>query len=94
MYASIRRYRVAPGKMEELERKIPGAVEAISALTGFRAHYIVKGKDNSVAAVSLFSSEESAQRSNEVAAQYVREHVAGLVGEAVDIVTGEVIAYA
>jgi heme-degrading monooxygenase HmoA len=94
MFASIRRYKVDPARMSELEMRIPGAVDAISALSGFRAYYVVKGQDGSVASVSLFSSEASASRSNEVAARYVKEHVADLVGEAIDAITGEVIAYA
>ena len=94
MFASVRRYAVDPDKIDELAQRIPGAVEAMCTLTGFRAYYIVKGQDGSIAAVSLFSSEAAALQSNDIAAQFVREHAADLVGEPIDTITGEVIAYA
>jgi len=94
MYASVRRYKVHPQKIGELERRLPIAVDAMSALNGFRAYYVIKGDDGSIASVSLFSSSESAAQSNVVAAQYVRENVADLLTAPVDTITGEVIAYA
>ena len=94
MYASVRRYRIDPKNMDELVKRIPGAVDVISSLDGFRAYYVVKGGNDSIATLSLFSDEAAAVLSNEVAAKWVKENADGLVSGGVDTVTGQVVAYA
>ena len=93
MYGSVRRYRIDPKNMDELVKRVPGAVDVMSSLTGFRAYYVVRGGDNSIATLSLFSDKEAAVLSNVVAANWVKENAADLVSSAVDTVTGEVIAF-
>ena len=66
----------------------------MSSLNGFRAYYVVRGGDDSIASLSLFSDEASAVLSNEVAAKWVKENADGLVSGSVDTVTGQVVAYA
>ena len=94
MYGSVRRYRIDPKNMDELVKRVPGAVDLMSSLTGFRAYYVVRGgDDDSIATLSLFSDKEAAVLSNVVAANWVKENAADLVSSAVDTVTGEVIAF-
>jgi hypothetical protein len=93
MYASVRCYHIDPKKMDELVERIPGAVDVISSLTGFRAYYVVRGGDGSIATLSLFSNQAAAVRSNEAAANWIKVNAADLVNGAVDTVTGEVVAY-
>ena len=93
MYGSVRRYRIDPKNMDELVKRVPGAVDVMSSLTGFRAYYVVRGGDDSIATLSLFSDKEAAVLSNVVAANWVKENAADLVSSAVDTVTGEVIAF-
>ena len=93
MYGSVRRYRIDPKNMDELVKRVPGAVDVMSSLTGFRAYYVVRGGDDLIATLSLFSDKEAAVLSNVVAANWVKENAADLVSSAVDTVTGEVIAF-
>ena len=93
MYGSVRRYRIDPKNMDELVKRVPGAVDVMSSLTGFRAYYVVRGGDNSIATLILFSDKEAAVLSNVVVANWVKENAADLVSSAVDTVTGEVIAF-
>jgi len=93
MYASVRRYRIDPKKMDELVKRVPGTVDVISSLNGFRAYYIVRGGDDSIATLSLFSDKAAAVLSNQTAAKWVEENAADLVSGTVDTVTGEVVAY-
>ena len=93
MYGSVRRYRIDPKNMDELVKRVPGAVDVMSSLTGFRAYYVVRGGNDSIATLSLFSDKEAAVLSNVVAANWVKENAADLVSSAVDTVTGEVIAF-
>ena len=94
MYASVRRYRINPKNMDELVKRIPGVVDEISSLNGFRAYYVVRGGDDSIASVSLFSDEAAAVLSNQVAARWVKKNAADLISGGVDTVTGQVVAYA
>jgi hypothetical protein len=93
MYGSVRRYRVDPKNMDELVKRIPSAVDVMSSLTGFRAYYVVRGGDDSIATLSLFSDKDAAVLSNVVAEKWVKENAADLVSSAVDTVTGQVIAF-
>jgi heme-degrading monooxygenase HmoA len=93
MYASVRRYRVEPKNMDELVKRIPGAVDVISRLNGFRAYYVVRGGDDTIATLSVFSDKAAAVQSNQAAAKWVKENVADLLSGNVDAVTGDVIAY-
>ena len=80
--------------MHGLVKRIPRAIDVMSSLNGFRAYYVVRGGDDSIASLSLFSDEASAVLSNEVAAKWVKENADGLVNGSVDTVTGQVVAYA
>ena len=93
MYASVRRYRIDPKNMDELVKRVPGAVDVMSSLNGFRAYYVVRGGDDSIATVSLFNDMEAAVLSNQTAASWVRKNAADLVSGTIDTVTGEVVAY-
>ena len=93
MYGSVRRYRIDPKNMDELVKRVPGAVDVMSSLTGFRAYYVVRGGDDSIATLSLFNDKDAAVLSNVVAEKWVKENAADLVSSAVDTVTGEVIAF-
>ena len=93
MFASVRHYHIDPQKMDDLVKRIPGAVDVISSLTGFRAYYVVRGDDGSIATLSLFSNAASAALSNQMAARWVKENAADLIGATVETVTGEVVAY-
>ena len=93
MYGSVRRYRVDPKNIDELIKLIPGAVDVMSSLTGFRAYYVVRGGDDLIATLSLFSDKDAAVLSNVVAEKWVKENAADLVSSAVDTVTGQVIAF-
>jgi hypothetical protein len=93
MYGSVRRYHIDPKNMDELVKRVPGAVDVMSSLTGFRAYYVLRGGDDSIATLSLFSNEDSAVLSNVVAEKWVKDNAADLVSSAIDTVTGQVIAY-
>ena len=48
MYASLRHYRIEPKNMDELVRRVPGAMEVMSKLDGFRAYYVVRAGDDTL----------------------------------------------
>ena len=93
MHASLRHYRIEPKNMNELLRRVPGAVDVISKLPGFKAYYVIKASDDTLATVSVFSDKGAAVLSNQTAAKWVKENAADLFSGTVDAVTGEVVAH-
>ena len=93
MYASLRHYRIEPKNMDELVRRVPGAIEVMSKLDGFRAYYVVRAGDDTLATVSVFADKAGAVLSNQAAARWVKENAADLFSGTVDAVTGEIVAY-
>jgi heme-degrading monooxygenase HmoA len=93
MYASIRRYKMEPKNMDALVKRIGGAVEVISKLPGFKAYYVVRGTDGTMATVSVFSDRHAAEESNKTAATWVKANAADLFTGTPDVVVGEVVAH-
>jgi hypothetical protein len=93
MYASLRHYRIEPKNMEELVRRVPGAVQAIGSLPGFQAYYVIRAGEDTLATVSVFADKGAAVISNQTAAKWVKENAADLFSGTVDAVTGEVVAH-
>lgn len=93
MFASIRQYTVNPEHMDRLIASLPTVVEAISALPGFRSYSVVRGSGGAFASVSIFETEDQAAASNQVAAQWVSEHVADLFAGPPSLVSGSVPFY-
>ena len=93
MFSSLRHYRIEPRNMDELLKRLPGAVEVISKLDGFKAYYVIKAGDDTLATVSVFADRGAAVLSNQAAAKWVKENAADLFSGTVDAVTGEVVAH-
>ena len=93
MYASVRKYRIEPKNMNELVKRLPGAVDVISKLNGFKAYYVIRSGDDMLATVSVFNDRNAAEQSNQTAAKWVKENAADLFSGTPDSVVGEVVAH-
>lgn len=91
MYASIRRYKMDPGSVDELMRRVKeGFVPIISRGAGFMAYYAVNAGDGVVASISVFETQAGAEESNRMAASWVKENLAALLPTPPEITAGEV----
>ncbi|MCL4298638.1 MAG: hypothetical protein KJ077_23070 [Anaerolineae bacterium] len=91
MYASIRRYQMEPGSVDELMRRVnEGFVPIISQAPGFMAYYAVNGGGGVVASISVFESQAGAEESNRLAADWVKQNLAVLLPTPPEITAGEV----
>jgi hypothetical protein len=92
MFASIRRYNVDPGSVEEIGRLVQeGFVPIIRQIPGFVAYSIVDGGNGVVASISVYESREAAEQSNQDAADWVGENLASFMPSAPQVTAGEVI---
>lgn len=91
MYASIRRYNMDPGSVDELMRRVnEGFVPIISRGAGFMAYYAINAGDGVVASISVFETQAGAEESNRMAADWVKQNLASLLPTPPEITAGEV----
>jgi hypothetical protein len=92
MYAAIRQYEMGAGSvrdlMEILDREL---AEVMSALAGFVGYHVVASGDDEIVAVTLFGEEQNAVRSNQVAAEFVRERLHPFQLNLTSAMSGEVV---
>ncbi len=79
MFASIRRHRLAEGSLDELIRRVDESfAEQLSARAGFLSYELVDCGHGEVTAVTLFSEEQDAQASRELAARWTEANLADM----------------
>jgi hypothetical protein len=94
MYAVMRRYRFEPEKSEEISRRIKDVfVHLIRKSPGFEAYYWLDTGEGEGASLSVFRHKDGAEESTRIAANFVEQHLASLLGNP-EIIQGEVQAHA
>jgi hypothetical protein len=90
MFVGIRRYRLDSGVGQEvIDRALAGLAPILSGSPGFKAYITVKVSDKDVFSVNLFDDEESLNKANETAADWVKENLTGFVTRPPEITAGE-----
>jgi hypothetical protein len=94
MYAVIRQYEFDRGRGEEVDRKVREIfVPLLKKAPGFVAYYWLDTGEGSGASLSVFQSKAGADESVRIAAQFVKEQLAGITFSSPRIVQGEVQAH-
>ena len=92
MYASIRTYRFGQGSMDELMHRVDrDFADALAQEPGFVAYQVLASGDDTLMSVSIFRSQEEAERSTDIAAQWVAEDLADFDVQRMGAITGEVM---
>jgi hypothetical protein len=94
MYSCIRRYTTNPEDANEIVRllKQGNIEERIGILPGFVAYYIINCGDGVLVTINLFEELAVAEKSNTIAANWVKEYVsANYTLSAPEITLGEVV---
>jgi hypothetical protein len=77
MYVSIRTYRVGNGSIDELMHRVDSDLaDACAQETGFIAYQVARTGNRTVASITMFHERDQAERSNELAAEWVAESLA------------------
>jgi hypothetical protein len=96
MYASVRKYRVEAERIDDLMSRIDsGFASRIESTAGFLAYQALDcGRDHTggglLITISTFTDYEAAERSAEIAKEFVRDELADFRIEAIEAATGEV----
>ena len=76
MYASVRNYKVDPAALDEVLRRVDAEfVPKIRREPGFVAYQCVDSGEDELATVSVFHDFEGAERSVELAAEFVKDRL-------------------
>lgn len=79
MFASIRRYRLHGGSMDELTRRVDeGFAEEIAAQPGFTSYEFVDCGDGEVMTITVFRTADGAEASRDLAVRWSDEHLRDL----------------
>jgi hypothetical protein len=92
MYASIRRYRLGAGSLDDaMHLADTELADRIAAEPGFVDYQAIDTGDGTVMSVTIFDDEDGCLRSNDLAAEFVRDHLAAFEVERTDMFSGEVM---
>jgi hypothetical protein len=92
MYANVRQYRIAADAIDEtMHLADTELADRLAEEPGFVAYELMATEDGSVCSMTIFDDREGAERSQEIAAQFVREHLSGIQIERLGDMTGEVM---
>ena len=92
MYVSIRTYRVGKGSLDELMHRVDrDLADAFVQETGFIAYQVARTGARTVASITVFHERDQAERSNELAAEWVAESLADFDVERMGLMAGEVM---
>ena len=92
MYASFRRYRMGAGSMDDAMHI--GDVEFADRLAeqpGFVDYQAIATGDDTILSVTIFDDEDQCLASNDMAAEFVREHLGAFQVEPLEVLGGEVM---
>jgi heme-degrading monooxygenase HmoA len=92
MFASIRRYRLQRGSMEEVTRRVDeGFAEDIGRQPGFVAYEFIDCRDGEIITLSVFRHADQAEASRELAQQWTEENLQDLEFSRLEALRGEIL---
>jgi heme-degrading monooxygenase HmoA len=90
MYGAIREYKLQPGKIDEIIRKVrDDFAPMLSKAPGFVVYTLVQVGSDDIVTTSVFENQAGAEESVKTAAGWVRENIAASVIGTPRVTTGE-----
>jgi heme-degrading monooxygenase HmoA len=95
MFATIRRYNIAPGSADTIAQRVNAEfLPKVTQAAGFGAYLVIDPKDGTMVSISVFDSREEAEASTRAATDWVRQSLGSVIKTAPVIISGEVVAQA
>jgi hypothetical protein len=92
MYASIRRYRMGTGSIDDAMHLVDVELaDRLAEEPGFVDYQVLDTGAGTITSITIFDDEEQCMRSNDLAGEFVREHLAAFQVERTDVFGGEVM---
>jgi hypothetical protein len=92
VFATIRMYRLEEGDLDEAMHRVDeDFADKLAEEPGFVSYQCVGRPDGMICSITVFRDEESTERSNELAADFVRDRLADMTITRTDMQGGEVM---
>jgi len=92
MFASVRRYTMGAGSIDSMMHRVDEEfAPALAQEPGFVCYFALDTGDHTVQTLSIFHDKNSAFRSNELSAHYVRENLGEFKLARTEVTAGEVL---
>jgi hypothetical protein len=92
MYASIRRYRMGAGSMDDaMHLADTELADRLSEAPGFIDYQVVVTGNDMITSMTIFEDEDQCLASDDMAADFVREHLGPFQIERLEVFGGEVM---
>ena len=92
MYASIRRYRMGAGSIDDVMHLADTEfADRLAEEPGFVDYQVLDTGDGTITSMTIFDTEDQCQASNDMAAEWVRERLADFDVERLEVFGGEVM---
>ena len=92
MFASLRTYRFGSGSMDDLMHRVDrDFADGLAREPGFVGYQVIATGADTLMSISLFETREDAERSTELAAQWVADDLADFGIARMGAMTGEVM---
>ncbi len=96
MFAAIRYYRAEPPSIDEVVRRVQeDFVPLIRDMQGFVSYFIIvpSEREDEIVSVSVFEDQQSAEESNQKAAEWVAKNLSELLQPTPEFAGGQVVVY-
>ncbi|MBI3969069.1 MAG: antibiotic biosynthesis monooxygenase [Chloroflexi bacterium] len=90
LYGTRRKYRIEAANVEQIVPKLPEVARLIGGAPGCAAYYIIRHSEG-LSSLGLFESQQQAEQSAQVAADWVKQNLSGLVSGPPEILSGEAV---
>lgn len=92
MYASVRRYRTDGDAIDEMMHLADTMfADRLADEPGFVDYQLLDTGNGTIMSVSIFETEDECARSDDLAAEFVRDELRGFDIERIDVFSGEVM---
>jgi heme-degrading monooxygenase HmoA len=94
MYMTMRQYRVEPGQLDEVARRVDDDwLGKVRAMHGFISYHVFKGGDDHLVSITTFLDEKEAMTATEASAEWVGEHLSDMNVEFIETRQGPVLIH-
>ncbi|MBI3964413.1 MAG: hypothetical protein HY329_02170 [Chloroflexi bacterium] len=90
LHGTRRRYRIEAANVEQIVSMLPEVARLIRSTAGCAAYYVIRHPDG-LASLGIFESQEQAEESAKVAADWVKKNLASLISSPPEILSGEAL---
>jgi len=92
MFATIRKYQVRRGMVEELAGRVKqGFVPLMRGMQGWKCYYLLDGGPDVLITISIFDNADEALASNTIATDWVRDNVLEFTKGMPEILVGDAL---